>query len=71
MIQASLHLFTAARATDAKMQRVAMCGVVLRKRPILAMARRLRRELELAPDPRLNSLRPIAWHLPSDRGDNR
>lgn len=27
--------------------------------------------LNLAPDPRLNSLRPIAWHLPSDRGDIR
>lgn len=60
VIQHSLLLF-AHRPSDRKMQRVAMCGVVKRRRPILAKCRQLRRELGLSPDARLNSQRPIAW----------
>ena len=60
MIQRNLLLF-AHTPSDRKMRRVAMCGVYLRKRPILARARQLRRDMGLAPLPALNSLRPIAW----------
>ncbi len=60
MIQRNLPLF-AHRACDLKMRRVAMCGVVKRKRPILAVARKIRRELGLPPLAALNAPRPIAW----------
>ena len=60
MIQRSLPLF-AHRPSNAAMRRVAMCGVMKRRRPILAVARQIRRELNLPPSPALNSQRPIAW----------
>ena len=60
--QRSLPLFTHT-PSDKKMRRVAYCGVWKRKRPILARARQIRRELNLASLPALNSLRPIAWTI--------
>ena len=59
-MQRSLPLF-AHRPTDVAMRRVAMCGVMKRRRPILAVARQIRRELDMPPSPALNSPRPIAW----------
>ena len=60
MIQHNLPLF-AHRPTNEAMRRVAYCGVTKRRRPILAVARQMRRELGMPPAPALNSQRPIAW----------
>jgi hypothetical protein len=60
MNQHLLPLF-AHRPSDQTMRRVAMCGVVKRKRPMLAVARQIRRELGMPLAPALNSFRPIAW----------
>ena len=46
------------RPTDPRFRSMAVRGAVLRKRPILAIARQIRRELGMAPTEALNSLRP-------------
>lgn len=60
MIQHLLPLF-AHHPRDEKMRRVAYCGVAKRKRPVLAVARQIRRELGLPKLAGLNSIRPITW----------
>jgi hypothetical protein len=57
MIQRLLPLF-AHRPGDEHFRSLAKRGAVLRKRPILARARQLRRELGLPAAEALNSLRP-------------